>query len=74
MFNDCEITKEVDGGMKIDMKKYMSTIEAIYIDMRRKTDQLSKAHQDEITMYRKLAGSLFGLEQESCPEQPLLDQ
>lgn len=44
MFIGCQITQEAYGGMKIGMTKYMSTIEAINIDMKRKSNQLGKVN------------------------------
>lgn len=59
MFNGCAITRETDGGMKIDLTKYMSMNEAVNMDMKRKGNRLSKATQDEMTTYWKLTEELF---------------
>lgn len=74
IFDGCEISWEADGGMKIYMTKYMSTIEAINIDMKHKANQLSKPIRTRWLCIENWQESLFRLKQESCPKQPSLDQ
>lgn len=57
-FNVCNITKEENGGVTIDMIEYMSRVSPKTLDEGRSKKPQAKATQTEIERYRAIAGEL----------------